>query len=159
MADNGPQALLAELAKLEALRNESRAATSGQRQYQRFVVRGDAELRSMDRTCLDAAPVAVLLRDLGRGGIGFVSPIELELSSTWQICFLHRDYVIGSQGVIVRHCRKVQDGVFLIGGQFCIETGLMSLLGIDPSAIRDADIATELDEKPSNVFLPPSEVA
>jgi hypothetical protein len=159
MVTSGPQALLAELAKLEALRESNRVAAGGNRQFQRFVVRGDAELRSMDRTCLDAAPVPVLLRDIGRGGVGFVAPVELEVNSTWQICFLHRDYVVGTQGIIIRHCRKVQDGVFLIGGQFCIETGLMSLLGIDPSAIRDADIATELDEKPSNVFLPPSEVA
>ena len=159
MVTSGPQALLAELAKLEALRENNRTA-SGNRQFQRFVVRGDAELRSMDRTCLDAAPVPVLLRDIGRGGVGFVAPVELEVNSTWQICFLHRDYVVGTQGIIIRHCRKVQDGVFLIGSQSCLETGLIALLGVDPAAIRDADSATEGgDDEPSTVFLPPSEVA
>jgi hypothetical protein len=157
MTVHSPQALLAELAKLETLRNDSRAAT-GQRQYQRFVVRGDAELRSMDRTCLDASPMQILLRDLSRGGIGFVSSLELERGSTWQACFLHKDYLIGSQGAIVRHCRKIENGLFLVGAQFCIETGLMSLAGIDPAAIRDGDISPELAAKPDTAFLPPGDV-
>jgi hypothetical protein len=154
MSLTGPHSLLADLARLEGLRDPARSA--GQRQFQRFVVRGDAELHSMDRNG-DSAVLAIQVRDLGRGGMGFVSQQELDVNSTWRACFLHRGYVFGQQALIVRHCSEVQRGVYLIGSQFCIESGLMCLLGIDPTAIREGDGPTGVAQPPR--FLSPGEVA
>src|SRR5580698_5769172 len=100
---HGPEELLAELAKLEGLRNPQ--TEQRLRAYRRFVLRGDAELHDMERGPTEQSPLPVLLRDLGRGGVGFISPRVLEINSTWRICFLHRGYVVGQQGIVVRHCR------------------------------------------------------
>ena len=149
-----PHALLAALAELEAIRNPKRAA--GRRQSQRFVVRGDAQLYPLDETRLDKQPVSIQLRDVGRGGIGFVSPMPIEANSTWRICFLLRSYVIGQQPTIVRHCQTVHGSTCLVGGCFCADTGLMVLLGVDPATLHDGDRPTGAAEP---TFLAPGEVA
>ncbi|MCX5662113.1 MAG: hypothetical protein NTW19_20750 [Planctomycetota bacterium] len=155
MDSSGPQQLLAELAKLESLRNPQ--SEQKLRAYRRFVLRGDAELSDMERGPSNSGPIQVLLRDIGRGGVGFICPQPLELNSTWRIAFLHRGYAVGHQGIVIRHCREVQAGVYLIGTQFCIETGMMCLLGIDPAAIRDGDKPAKSNEPA--LYLAPGEVA
>lgn len=150
----GPHSLLADLVRLEGLRDPARSA--GQRQYERFVVRGDAELHAMDRQG-DITPIAIQVRDLGRGGMGFVCQVQLDINSTWRVAFLHQGYAFGQQALIVRHCHEVQAGVYLIGSQFCIESGLMCLMGIDPAAIRESDGPAGAAQPPR--FLPPGEVA
>jgi hypothetical protein len=122
----------------------------------RFVVRGDAELHKMECNRLEDYPIQVQLRDLGRGGVGFVSPIALEVNSTWRSEFHQRGYMIGQVCIIVRHCRAVRDGVFLIGSQICLESGMMYLLGINPEAVREGDSpAAMLD---GGNFLAPTDI-
>lgn len=150
----GPRALLAELNRLEQLRDPNKIR--GQRQYQRFVVRGDAKLTPMDPHGGDES-LPVQLRDVGRGGVGFVCQEPLEPLSTWRLSFLQRGYVIGQQGLIVRYCQPVAGGVFLVGAQFCIETGLLSLLGVDPATIHEGDRPTAVAD--SATYLAPGEVA
>lgn len=148
----GPKALLAALSKLENLRDPS--APEGKRQFQRFVVRGDAELVSVDHTNTKPVVVPVQIRDIGLGGIGFVSQIPLDVGSVWRVNFLQHGHVIGTQPILVRHSRPVRDALYLIGGQFVVETGLLCLLGVDPSAIRGGARADD-----NSNFVPPSEVA
>jgi len=154
MTLSGPHSLLADLARLEGIRDPAR--DTGQRQFQRFVVRGDAELHVMDRHG-DDQPIPIQIRDIGRGGMGFICQQPLDSNSTWRAAFLHRGYVFGQQALIVRHCRQVQAGVYLVGSQFCIESGLMCLLGVDPDAIRDGDSPAGTITPPH--FLSPGEVA
>jgi len=149
----GPDALLDCLARLEQPSPTSRALV--QRQFQRFTARGEVELTSMDRRTEDPT-LNVQLRDLSRGGLGLLSEKAIEVGSTWRVAFLSNGFVVGTQGVIVRHCHMVQPGVYLVGTQFCIETGLMCLLGIDPNAIHDGDDANESQK---HKFLAPGEVA
>lgn len=156
MGAPNPQSLLAELSALERLRDPS---ITGQRQFQRFVVRGDAELLPMDHSAVDEQPIHVLMRDLGRGGIGFISQKPLEAGSTWHCHFYQRGYVIGRQALIVRHCRQIQDGVFLIGAQFCVETGIMMMLGVNPAAIREGDRPVSVNDTDTAAYLAPGEVA
>ena len=68
MTTTRPRALLGELDRLETLRDPAQA---GQRQFHRFVIRGEAELHPMSRNQLDPTPLQIQLRDVSRGGIGF----------------------------------------------------------------------------------------
>ena len=154
MANTEAQQLLDELNRLEDLRNPARC--EGKRQFQRYVVRSDAELVRMDRSHTHEAPVPVMLRDVGRGGIGFVCTEKLDNDSLWQMNFLQHGFVIGHMGVIVRHCRTISDEVFLIGGQFCSDSGLLYQLGVNPSMVAKTDAPTQVMD--ADTFVAPSEM-
>ncbi|MEX0776975.1 MAG: hypothetical protein WD042_14815 [Phycisphaeraceae bacterium] len=155
MVANDPRALLAVLAKLENLRDPARC--QGLRQYQRWVVRGDATLhQAVDAGGIDRRPLAIQLRDVSWGGLGFVCDRPLHAKSVWRIHFLHQGMTIGHQCMVVRHCRLVRDNLYLLGGQFCIEAGLLSLLGGDPTAEIDG---RQVEANPGSAFLAPGEVA
>lgn len=157
MLGRRPESLLAELNRLESLRDPAKSGQ--QRQFKRFPVRGDAELHPMSRSRLDRQPLEVQLRDLGRGGVGFICHQPLPTGSSWRIAFLQHGYVVGEQAVLIRHCHAVSDGLYLVGGQFIADTGLLTILGLDPGAVLDGDGADTPDEPPVAGFLPPSEVA
>lgn len=150
MPRSEPLNLLEELKRLEKLRVPKR---STQRRFQRFRVRADAELHPMDASQYDRTPLEIKLRDIGRGGIGFVCETPLAIGSVWRIDFMQRGYVIGRQAMIVRYCCDVRDGLYLIGAQFCIDTGLLMLLGIDAGTISDEEASHPADD-----FLSPNEV-
>lgn len=152
MTQADPYRLLATLDRLETLRDPQHSGR--QRQFNRHIVRGDAELHPVDQSALDASPVPITLRDIGGGGLGFICDALLPAGSTWRVCFLMQGFVIGQQTLVVRHCRKIEDGVYLVGGQFCIEPGLMVALGVDPTTVRG-----ETSEDNDAAFLPPGEVA
>lgn len=137
MSPGQPQQLLVALRKAERLRNLTNR--TGSRIYTRFDVRGEAELHPMDARRLDRQPLQIVLRDVSRGGVGFVADEPLDINSTWRICFLNRGHVVAQQAMIVRHCRSIADGAYLIGAMFCIETGVLSMLGVDPVAAQRAD--------------------
>jgi PilZ domain len=153
MAISDPRTLLAALSKLESIRDPS--AGKNLRQYVRFVVRGEAELQPLERDRLDQRPVSALMRDLSRGGLGFVCQEELPVGSLWRAGFMHQDHVVTQQAMIIRHGRRVQENLFLYGGQFVLDTATMVLQGIEPSKIRDGD-QTQRNEP--NSFVSPSEV-
>ncbi|WP_432797874.1 hypothetical protein [Poriferisphaera sp. WC338] len=157
MSEKSREVILDELNKLERVRRQP-SIDACQRQFERYVVRGEAELHPMNRTHLEATPITVQLRDLGRGGAGFISQQPISLGSSWRMCFLQHGYVIGSQPIIARHSHRVDNDLYLIGSQFVIETGLMTLLGIDPIKITQTenDITEDL---PNANFLPPADVA
>lgn len=137
MSKSEPQALLQELTRLETLRDPS--FVQSKRQFERFVIRADAELHPMDRSRHDQSPVPILLRDISRGGMGFVCSEPLSPDSTWHVSFTKDGYIIGSQAVIVRHCRLIKETTYLAGAQFCISSGLLAQLGIKASSLRDSD--------------------
>jgi len=155
MSSTAPHRLLDELVKLENLRDPQHHP--GKRLFARFLVRGDAELVSVDRSRLDMTPVPILLRDAGRGGLGFVTDKPLEPNSTWRTGFLNRGYVVAQQALTIRHCRQVGNSLYLIGGQFCAESGLLCLLGVDPASITDGDNPHQAEN--NNTFLSPGEVS
>ncbi|MFW6033272.1 MAG: PilZ domain-containing protein [Phycisphaeraceae bacterium] len=148
MSRNQPLDLLGELQEIE---NAQEPARQGQRCFRRFHVRGTAEMRPIDTCRLDRSPVEVQLRDVSRGGVGFVSAQTLPVGSTWRICFLYRGYIIGHQPVLVRHCRRMEGGAYLVGGQFCLDTVMFPVLGIDPGEVEEGDHRS--DDMAS--FVPP----
>lgn len=148
--------LVEELAALEQLRDPEKSR--GLRQYRRFVIRGDAELYPMDPTELARAPIDIALRDMSRGGVGFVCSMPLPERSVWRLVMNVHGYAVGMIGLIIRHSREVRPGVMLTGGQFGITTGLMIVMGIDPAAITrsDEDPDAELGGPGNGMFIDPS---
>jgi hypothetical protein len=157
MTPDRPRHLLDELAKLENLRDPAR--TAGLRQFRRFVLRGDAELHPADPTQLDRTPIDVQLRDISRGGVGFVCTRKIPARSNWRMVFLHRGYPIGEQTLCVRHGREITEGVYLVGGQYTIASGLLTMLGIEPGDILDSEGDAPDDVVSASSFLTPGEVA
>lgn len=145
------QSLLAELRKLENLRHPD--ARTRRRRHPRFVIRGDAELSPMDRTRIGETPLLVMLRDAGRGGIGFVCDQPLETGTIWHLRLLQHGYGVGETPVSIRHCSQINPQVHLIGSQICLDSGLMLLLGVDPTQMRK-----ESDPQDVMDFVAPNEV-
>lgn len=165
MSQSAAQSLLQELTRLESLRDPK--VTKTQRQFDRYVIRSDAELHPMDLAVQTKAPVPILLRDLSRGGIGFVCSQPLEPNSTWHVSFIKDGYSIGCQGLVVRHCRLIKESTYLAGTQFCVSSGLLAQLGVKPSALRDKEeqfvdhgtpkVAEDPFDDQAN-FLPPEDL-
>ena len=148
-------ALLEQLNQLENIRDPLRSM-SAKRQFQRFVIRAEAELRPIGGRRLDLAPLPVQVRDISRGGIGFLCSQPLETGSNWRVCFFNRGFLMGQQAVVVRHCCEIGGGVYLCGGVFVIDDGLLVQLGVDPAEL--VGNASE-DSDDNGEFLPPAEVA
>ena len=136
MSTGSPSDLLAALETIEKREDES-SPLKGRRRCRRFKVRGGACLEPVLYGG-ESSTQHVLLRDITPLGVGFVSQTPLELDSNWMLCLLKHDHFIGRQAMVLRHCDAV-DGVYLVGGQFCAETGLLCLLDIDPRAVNFDD--------------------
>lgn len=160
MAERNPDALLSELTRLEALRDPRKNAGAGSnRSFERFVVRGDIELHPESRTRLDRNPLDVKIRDLARGGVGFIAQQHMPKGSCWRACFLQHGFVVAQQCLVVRHSREVSPGVFLVGTQFVSDPALLALMGVEPGAIQDGDEQDVIGSVGGDAFVAPSEVA
>ncbi len=121
------QDLVQLLQRLEYWRQEP--AVEKQRAFKRFSIRGDASLAPLDADMI-SAPLHIMLRDISRGGVGFVSEEFLEIGTTWRMTLKKDGFRIGSQPLVVRFCRLIQDGLYLTGAQFITEPFLMHALGV-----------------------------
>ncbi|MBI1370327.1 MAG: hypothetical protein GC162_16960 [Planctomycetes bacterium] len=154
MSTTKPQELMEMLAKLDEHRKDPPVEV--QRRYQRFVVRGEAKLEPIDEMELEH-PIPILLRDISRGGVGFLSNQFLEPCTMWRVRFATKDYVIGSQPIIIRFCRAVQSDLYLVGGQAVIEPYILGMLGVPANQLRHEDMCTFSDHDVSN-FVPPGKL-
>ena len=136
MGTGATLSLLSELNRLESLREPQR---QGNRRSRRYHIRGDAELHPAEGSRVDRTPIDVKLRDVGRGGLGFVCEQRLVPGTVWRCSFLVRDQCFAQQALVIRYCREVQDGLYLVGGQFCIDPGVMIALGVDPHELAHDD--------------------
>lgn len=117
------------------------------RAFQRFDVRGQAKLRPAQRNLLnDQDSIDIQLRDIGRGGLGFVCSQSLPSGSIWNVQFIHQGYVIDTRTIQVRHVSELEPGCFVIGTQFIINDGLMALLGVSPAEIDRHDLGDREEE-------------
>jgi len=153
-----PTDLLGELDRLESLRNAS-ADPESQRQFRRFIIRGEAALLPMSRNAVSHEPIPVQLRDVSRNGIGFLCGQPLAPRSVWRLEFTREGYTIGESGISVRHCEAVGRGVFLVGGQFVLGSGVMLQLGIDAVTLERDEEANVADADEVFPFVAPDKVA
>lgn len=158
MARLRPEDLLSELSRVEHNERDGVFVTNGnRREHLRHEVRGEAELQPVGRKRLSSVPIEVQLRDLARGGVGFVCPNPLAVESSWRINFFCRGYVVGSQSLIVKRCTRIDDGLYSIGTQFVLDTGIMAALGVELSEIEAPTDQGDADELEAQ-FLAPTDV-
>ncbi len=150
-----PRDLIEVLSRLEYWRQDNPEAN--QRSFRRFTVRGDANLEQIDTPGADCPPLAVMLRDISRGGAGFLCPRHLDRGSLWRINFQAHGMRVGSQGLSVRFSRLIQEGLYLIGGQFVIEPYILHALGVEPHQLAD-DVLTRSSGIVDSEFVSPPEI-
>ena len=111
-----------------------------QRNYKRHSVRGDVRIEPLEGDAPVAFDAFCMLRDISRDGLGFVCYQPLPLGSQWRLWFTIRGHNMCAQPVVIRYCKAVQTGVFLVGTQFIIEPWVLCALGV-----ADDDLADEYD--------------
>lgn len=148
MRTQSREQLLSALDALQAARREPEGAT--RRQFVRYEVRGDAELAPPDRQSMARGSSVIMLRDLSRGGVGFVSDVPLDKGSFWRVQFHQSGYDVADMNVVIRFCKPVSGDAYLCGAQICVRSGVMCLLGVDPMAMRK----DELDTDPADFVAP-----
>lgn len=154
MPPSPASSLLEQLDQLEKLRNP-RPEPGQLRQFTRFVVRGVGEITPMDPHATQRGPVEVQLRDVGLGGVGFVTDQPLEAGSYYRICFFARSHALIEQHIVVRFVRPVAGDVFLCGAQFCAPAGLLALLGVEADDLnREISVADEAENTESDFDAP-----
>ena len=130
-----PRDLIEVLNRMEYWRQEP--SVDRKRSFRRFVVRGEATLEPVQPGRILDGNVNVMLRDISRGGVGFLSNRFHQPGEIWRIRFESKGYLVGQQSMIIKFCRLVQDGLYLTGGQFIIEPILMIELGIEGTDLQD----------------------
>ena len=100
------------------------------RAFERFDVRGDATLEPIETGHVETPNVRVQLRDISRGGLGFVCDRFIEPGTVWRVRFEYQSELVGTQPLVVRFCRMTENGMYLAGGQFVLEPAVMVLLGV-----------------------------
>jgi hypothetical protein len=143
------------LSRMESWRAEPILDSS--RAFERFPVRGDATLERAQAPHAHVQLRHVMLRDLSRGGVGFLCDEQIEPGTVWRISFYDRGQKVGTQALIVRFCRLVQDGLYLAGGQFVIEPYLMLVLGITEHDLAH-DIQARARPEDTADFVAPDQV-
>lgn len=148
--DLNPHSVLAALADME---QRAKADPSvRERQYARHSLRGEAILQ-VTEDAVELRTVRVQLRDISLTGIGFVSSHPMEPGSVWRVTFVIHNFTLGQHAVMVRHCRRIDDGAYLSGAQFCIEPGLLHAMGVSGGDMHRGD-GFDLHA----AFLPPADV-
>ena len=132
--------VVGELQRLETLRDPAAEQPDrSNRVAERYPVREEAVLFPMSRRNLNDAGQTVFLRDISRGGVGFLSDRALPSGQDYRIVFQAGGYPIGEYGVTVRYCRPVRPGLFLIGTSFVATAGLLTTLGVDAGRLEAED--------------------
>lgn len=126
-----------ELHRLESMRDPLiEESGRSNRQVRRYPVREEAEVFPMSRHRLNDHGIGVHLRDIGRGGVGFLSDRPIASGQDYRIVF-HRDgYAVGSAAINVRYSKPVRSGVHLIGATFAAGAGLLTSLGVQPAELE-----------------------
>lgn len=151
MSSTEPKDLIDVLSRLEQTRHEPDGPM--QRKFRRFVIRGDAKVEPLSPGEMEEV-IRVQLRDISRGGIGFLCDRFLPPCTEWRMHFKAGRHGVGSQAMMIRYCRLVQDGLYLVGGQFVIEPYLMAALGVQEAAMED-EPACHYDQLDVSEFFAP----
>lgn len=149
------------LSRLDTLERHVRAKdTQTRRSFQRHSVRGEARLFPVSRFVTQDSVEDIQLRDIGRGGIGFLCRHALPLNALYRVDLLNQGYTLSSVEVLIRHVTPLSDGLYRIGATFIIQSSLLLELGVSKDALeRDIVSESSPNEIAGDDFLPPAEVA
>lgn len=150
-----PQDLIDMLSQMEFWRQEP--PKQRKRAFKRFVIRGEATLEPVDTAVAPLVNPRVMLRDISRGSVGVLCQQYLDPGTVWRLAFEHHAHRVGTQPIVVRYCRLVQDGLYLVGGQFVIEPYLMVAAGVDEAELAH-DIRDRQGPDSDAAFVTPDQV-
>ncbi len=129
-------------------------AKDQQRCFERFEVRGDATLEPIEKGHVESPCIRVQLRDISRGGIGFISNQFIDPGTVWRVRFEYQSELIGTQPAVVRYCRLTSENMYIVGGQFVVEPAMMMLQGV-PEQHLGKDIVDRQDTLDTADFVAP----
>ncbi len=154
-----PKDLLEVLSRMEFWKQEP--PEQSKRQFRRFPVRCEALLRDMADPRDEQASITAMIRDISRGGVGFVTEQFIDPGTTWRVEFTSagtdNPHVIGTQPIIVRYCRLVQIGLYLCGGQFVVEPYIMRAVGVSEQDMQ-GDFLGHFHKQDTAEFKAPEEI-
>lgn len=155
MTTQKQQDLQAALKRLDAARHAPEGQP--QRRFQRFSVRSIARLWPGHADSNPAPPNEVQVRDISRGGIGFLASEPLPLGRFWQLQMLDSGVTIATVPAYCRHCHKIMEGAYLIGAEFGVPANILLSLGVTADEIAHADEA-EAHNNLTGDFVSPDRV-
>ncbi|HEB60924.1 MAG TPA: hypothetical protein ENJ06_03770 [Phycisphaeraceae bacterium] len=151
--------LLDALAKIEQWR--SKPAAMRKRRFTRFGVRSTAILNEAVACSRGSTSNAttVQLRDVSRGGAGFLHDTPMRVDSAYRLTLAQDDLVIQTIPLFIRYCQQVEDSAYLIGGEFGAEASMLMSLGVSPRDISAFDVPEDsLNCNVSGEFEDPSDL-
>ena len=125
-----------------------------QRAFERFEVRGDATLEPIETGHVETPCVRAQLRDISRGGLGFICDRFIEPGTVWRVRFEYQSELVGTQPMVIRFCRLAQNHMYLAGGQFVVEPAMLVLLGVGEQSLTK-DIVDRQNPLDTADFLAP----
>ena len=142
-------------AALRELENWGSAPPSAkQRRFTRFSSRGTARIFSGSSSVDRDTAVIAQVRDISRGGIGFLTTTPAAVGDYWQIQLGEGKVVVDSMPAYCRFCREVVDGAYLIGAEFGVQAGVLMAMGVTSQEIARGD-DPEDEQHTSNAFVDP----
>lgn len=150
MTRKDPRELLNVLASLENMRRSP--AGPSKRQFPRWVVRGEMELHTVG-TQLERQSISAQIRDVSWGGVGFICDRPLPVDSLWRAEIIQHGYIVGTQMLLIRFRKQVDEDLYLIGSQIIADPAVLLTLGVTPSHLQG-----QADDT-SAAFLAPTDLA
>jgi hypothetical protein len=126
--------LNAAMERAAALKSEP---SHPQRRFDRFEVRGDVRVvsdRPGENEFYDGQ-----IRDMSRGGMGVLTTREVPLGGPMHIRLSTGRMAIASTPAFCRFSREVSEGIWLCGFAFAMDAGPLLALGVDKTALAEAD--------------------
>lgn len=145
------------LRKLEAWENPH--VESCERRAKRYTVRCEARLTcEMAGNSSGSTDQIVQVRDISRSGAGLLCSSPVESGTRWRLQPMIDGVAVADMPAFCRYSRKVEDGVYLIGVEFGIETAIMIALGVPVDELRCDETAGSNHILRECQFVDPSEV-
>lgn len=150
--------LVDALTKIEKWRGKP--ASIRKRRFTRFGVRGTALLvNAASVTTEDRRRTSVQLRDVSRGGVGFLHDQPLRVDCPYRLLLSEQELILGSMPLFIRYCQQIEKNAYLIGGEFGAEAALLAALGVSVRDIAGNDIPEDsLDADDGGDFIDPDQI-
>jgi len=156
MALADPTQIVEAIARLEA-KSEGHPGIE-HRLFTRFDVRTEAWLEPIEDLVERKRPIEVMVRNISRGGVGFVASRPLNVGSVWRIVFMRRGRQIASHTIALRFSQPIEDHIHLAGAQFVVDPALLLTLGVDEAQLsRDIRYDPRRAGAADADFAPPDE--
>ncbi len=139
----------------------TKPASVRKRRFTRFGIRGSGMLVEVSINANTERPhtTPVQLRDVSRGGVGFLLDRPLRVDCPYRLLFIEQELVIKSLPLFIRYCQQLEKNAYLLGGEFGAEAALLAALGVPIRDIATNDVPEDsLGAAASGDFVDPDEM-